>query len=240
MNDLDKWAVSRLNELMKKVHDGYESYSYHIVYHAIRNFCVVDMSNFYLDIIKDVLYCDSKNGLNRRSAQTAMFLILDSLVRMLSPILAFTSDEIWKAMPHRSTDNAENVIFNDLNKPFEEYALSDDKIKDFNKLSEIRDKVNLALEEARSEKLIGKPLEAKVCIFAESEDYVLLNKYSHLLKTVFIVSDVDIHESSEFSVKVDKADGEKCERCWAYSDSVGTNVEHPTLCSRCAEVVKSL
>lgn len=240
MNELDKWAVSRLNDLMKKVRDGYENYAYHIVYHAIRNFCVVDMSNFYLDIVKDVLYCDSANGKARRSAQTAMFLVLDSLVRMLSPILAFTADEIWKAMPHRSSDNTENVIFNDLNSPFEEYALSEEKIADFNRLSEIRDSVNLALEAARNEKLIGKPLEAKVCITAPAEDAALLNKYENLLKTIFIVSGVDVHEGDELFVKVDKAGGEKCERCWTYSETVGKDSEHPTLCARCAAVVKGL
>lgn len=240
MNELDRWAVSRLNDLMKKVRDGYENYAYHIVYHAVRNFCVVDMSNFYLDIVKDVLYCDSANGKARRSAQTAMFLILDSLVRMLSPILAFTADEIWKAMPHRSSDNTENVIFNDLNKPFDEYALSEEKIADFNRLSEIRDSVNLALEAARNDKLIGKPLEAKISITANSSDAAVLNKYAELLKTVFIVSGVDVHEGDELSVKVDKADGEKCERCWTYSETVGKDGEHPTLCARCAAVVKGL
>ena len=198
------------------------------------------MSNFYLDIVKDVLYCDSANGKARRSAQTAMFLVLDSLVRMLSPILAFTADEIWKAMPHRSSDNTENVIFNDLNSPFEEYALSEEKIADFNRLSEIRDSVNLALEAARNEKLIGKPLEAKVCITAPAEDAALLNKYENLLKTIFIVSGVDVHEGDELFVKVDKAGGEKCERCWTYSETVGKDSEHPTLCARCAAVVKGL
>ena len=240
MNELDKWAVSRLNELILKVRDAYENYAYHIVYHAIRNFCVVDMSNFYLDVVKDILYCDSPNGKDRRSAQTAMFLILDSLVKMLSPILAFTSDEIWKAMPHRSADNVENVIFNDLNEPFDEYALSAEKIADFDRLSEIRDSVNLALEAARNDKLIGKPLEAKVIIAAKADDLALLNKYSNILKTVFIVSGVDVIEGDELSVKVDKADGEKCERCWTFSESVGHDHDHPTLCARCSAVVKGL
>ena len=240
MNELDKWAVSRLNELILKVRDAYENYAYHIVYHAIRNFCVVDMSNFYLDVVKDILYCDSPNGKDRRSAQTAMFLILDSLVKMLSPIIAFTSDEIWKAMPHRSADNVENVIFNDLNEPFDEYALSAEKIADFDRLSEIRDSVNLALEAARNDKLIGKPLEAKVIIAAKADDLALLNKYSNILKTVFIVSGVDVIEGDELSVKVDKADGEKCERCWTFSESVGHDHDHPTLCARCSAVVKGL
>jgi len=249
MSELDKWAISRLNELMDKVKEAYENYEYHLVFHAIRNFCVVDMSNFYLDIIKDVLYCEDKNGLKRRSAQTAMFLILDTMVRLLAPILAFTSDEIWKTMPHRSSDNAENVMYNPFVGHYDEYQLSEDKINEYLELSTLRDDINVVLEEARASKLIGKPLEAKVILYCDDENY---NKYvskTETLATVLIVSQVSVVKgnggkacanNAGISAEVVVADGEKCERCWCYSTEVGKDSDHPTLCPRCAAVVRNM
>jgi len=249
MAEIDKWAISRLNELIDKVKAAYEGYEYHLVYHAIRNFCVVDMSNFYLDIIKDTLYCDAKYGIKRRSSQTAMFLILDAMVRMLAPILAFTSDEIWKSMPHRSTDDIDNVMFNPMVEKYTEYQLSDEKIEEYVNLSVLRDDINIVLEEARNAKLIGKPLEAKVILHCDEENY---NKYSDkadLLATVLIVSKVEIikdnggkvcEHNNGIGAEVFTADGQKCDRCWCYSDKVGTDSEHPTLCPRCAAVVKNI
>ncbi len=249
MNTLDRWAITRLNDLIEKVAQAYENYEYHIVYHAIRNFCVVDMSNFYLDVIKDVLYCDSKNGLRRRSAQTAMFIILDAMVRILAPILCFTADEIWQAMPHRSSDDATNVMFNQMVKPYTEYALDDAEMAELQTLIALRDDVNLVLEEARNAKLIGKPLEAAVTLFCDEKAVEQLSDKAELLKMMFIVSDVAIVNGSDgkvcehyngVSVKVDVANGGKCERCWCFSAEVGQDEAHPTLCARCAAVVKQL
>ncbi len=249
MSELDKWAISRLNELMDKVKEAYENYEYHLVFHSIRNFCVVDMSNFYLDVIKDVLYCEDKNGLKRRSAQTAMFLILDTMVRMLAPILAFTSDEIWKAMPHRSTDNAENVMYNPFVGHYDEYQLSNEKIEEYLDLSVLRDDINVVLEEARTAKLIGKPLEAKVILYCDDENYEKYADKADLLATVLIVSQVSVVKGNGgkacankpgISAEVAVADGEKCERCWCYSEEVGKDSEHPTLCPRCAAVVRNM
>ena len=249
MSELDKWAISRLNELMDKVKEAYENYEYHLVFHSIRNFCVVDMSNFYLDVIKDVLYCEDKNGLKRRSAETAMFLILDTMVRMLAPILAFTSDEIWKAMPHRSTDNAENVMYNPFVGHYDEYQLSNEKIEEYLDLSVLRDDINVVLEEARTAKLIGKPLEAKVILYCDDENYEKYADKADLLATVLIVSQVSVVKGNGgkacankpgISAEVAVADGEKCERCWCYSEEVGKDSEHPTLCPRCAAVVRNM
>ena len=198
------------------------------------------MSNFYLDVVKDILYCEKADGAERRSAQSAMFLILDAMVRLLAPILCFTSDEIWQEMPHRKSDVTENVMFNSFVEMYRDYELSSEQMAEYDKLIEIRNHVNGALETARSEKLIGKPLEAKVIIFCNGQDFELLHKKLSELSKLCIVSQVQLLRSDEFQVKVAKADGEKCERCWTYSIDVGKDSEHPTLCSRCAEVVKNI
>ncbi len=247
MLPLDKWAISALNDLMKRVKAGYEAYEYHIVYHAIRNFCVVEMSNFYMDVIKDTLYCEAKDGIKRRSAQTAMYLILDAMVKMLAPILSFTADEIWKAMPHRNGDDSENVAFNQMAQPYEEYQLDVNTMYEFEEFIKLRDDINLLLEEARSSKLIGKPLEAAVTLYCNDKAYDKLADKVEMIKMITIVSDVTLVKGSEgkacehfegVSAIVTKAEGEKCERCWMYSHDVGSDSEHPTLCPRCAAVVK--
>ena len=249
MYELDKWAISRLNDLIDKVNAAYENFEYHIVFHAIRNFCVVDMSNFYLDIIKDVLYCEDKNGLKRRSTQTAMFLILDAMVRMLAPILVFTSDEIWKSMPHRSTDVSDNVMFNPFVGRYEDYQLSDDKLVEYNRLSVLRDDINLILEEARASKLIGKPLEAKVILYCDDKNYDEFCTKADALAMILIVSQVKIVKGNSgkqcqnnpgISAEVLFAEGQKCERCWCYSEEVGKDPDHPTLCPRCSSVVHNI
>ncbi|MDP4108966.1 MAG: isoleucine--tRNA ligase [Bacillota bacterium] len=251
MEELDRWALMRLNALIKKVRDAYENYEYHIISHAIHNFCVVDMSNFYLDVIKDRLYCEQHDGKPRRSAQTAMYLILDALVRMLAPILAFTSDEIWKAMPHHSGANREHVVLNDMPTPDEKYEFSEELSEKWAKIVALRDDVNGVLEKARAEKLIGKPLEAKVKLYAEGEALDFLKSLNTMLPAIFIVSQVETAEGAggddqfdyfgtKLGVKVSRALGDKCERCWIYSENIGENKEHPSLCKRCADVVSEL
>ena len=166
MLELDRWAVTKLNELIEKVFKAYDNYEFHVVSHAINDFCVVELSSFYLDIIKDRLYCEERNGLKRRSAQTALYLILDTMTKMFAPILAFTCDEIWQAMPHRAGDDARNVVFNDMNKPFTDYALDEDEMARWDELIALRNDVNAVLEAARADKRIGKPLEAAVTLHA--------------------------------------------------------------------------
>ena len=249
MLELDRWAITRLNQLTEKVIKGYEDFEYHIVYHAIRNFCVVDMSNFYLDVIKDRLYCDEKDGLERRSAQTAMYIILDSMVRMLAPILCFTADEIWHAMPHSEGDNADNVVFNHMARIHENYALNGEHMAKWDDVIALRDDINAVLEAARASKQIGKPLEAKVELYASGEQKDKLSAMTELLRMLLIVSDVQVKEEGEgtacpshegVSARVFKAEGEKCERCWTFTHDVGSDPDHPTLCARCARVVKKL
>ena len=169
MLPLDRWAITKLNDLIRRVAKAYDNYEFHVVSHAINDFCVVELSSFYLDIIKDRLYCEERNGLKRRSAQTALFLILDSMTKMFAPILAFTCDEIWLAMPHRAEDDARNVLLNVMNQPFDAYALSEDELARWDQLIRVRTDVNGVLEAARAEKRIGKPLEAAVTLRADDD-----------------------------------------------------------------------
>ena len=207
------------------------------------------MSNFYLDVIKDRLYCDEKDGLERRSAQTAMYIILDSMVRMLAPILCFTADEIWHAMPHSEGDNADNVVFNHMARIHENYALNGEHMAKWDDVIALRDDINAVLEAARASKQIGKPLEAKVELYASGEQKDKLSAMTELLRMLLIVSDVQVKEEGEgtacpshegVSARVFKAEGEKCERCWTFTHDVGSDPDHPTLCARCARVVKKL
>ncbi len=247
MPELDKWALMKLNDLAAKVREGYESYEFHTVFHAIHNFCVVDMSNFYLDVIKDRLYCDETDGLSRRSAQTTIYRILSALVRMLSPILCFTADEIWQAMPHAAEDDVRNVAYNEMPQVDEALSFSDEDRAKWDKLTAFRDDVNKALEGARTAKTIGKPLEACVTVYADAEQAAFLNSCGQDLADLCIVSELDVvagdgeGAASEnlpgLKIAVARAAGEKCLRCWKQAKTVGSDAKHPGLCARCAKVV---
>ena len=238
MEELDRWAVTRLNALMEKCFAAYDEYEFLVATHAVNDFCVVDMSNFYLDVIKDRLYCDEKDGAPRRSAQTALYLILDTMTRIMAPILCFTCDEIWQAMAHREGDDARNVLFNDMHQPFTDYALDDAAMERWAVIEALRDKVNAALEAARSEKKIGKSLEAAVTVTVPEAEGWLAETPN--LADLLIVSQVTVQTGSEVAVEVRKAEGGKCERCWKVLPAVGADAEHPTLCPRCAAAVRSL
>jgi len=247
MQDIDKWALIRLSKLTEKVLDAYRNYEFHIVQHAIHNFCIVDMSNFYLDVIKDRLYAEKADSKARRAAQSVMYKVLDSLVRMLAPVLAFTSEEIWQSMPHTLADKKEYVILNDMPKPAPE--LYDDVFESkWASLMMVKADVAKALEEARGAKIIGKSLGASVEIFAEGSYYELLKEMESELSTYFITSGAKVSEMSAapaelvagetgIKVAVKVAEGGECERCWIHSETVGKNSEHPTLCARCASVL---
>jgi len=246
MAEIDKWALIKLDDLKKKVTDAYDAFEFHQVYHSIRNFCVVDMSNFYLDVIKDRLYCDKTDGVSRRAAQSAMYQILNSLTKMLAPILAFTSQEIWECMPHLDSDNAENVLLNDIPKK-EGLTFEAGFMDKWEKIHSVKDAVKKQLEELRAQKVIGSSLDADVKLYAEGELYSFLNSVADILPQVLIVSKVSVDnavggkEDDEFKglgVEVSKASGCKCARCWTYSDSVGKDAEHPEICERCASVIK--
>ncbi|MDR0287034.1 MAG: isoleucine--tRNA ligase [Clostridiales bacterium] len=246
MVELDKWALLRLNGLISKVNAAYDGYEFHTMFHAIHNFCVVDMSNFYLDIIKDRLYTSGKNSQERRSGQTAMYVILDALVKILSPVLVFTCEEIWGNMPHRAQDNIESLQLNDwpvLNELYDNTELE----QKWDKIINLKYDVSKVLELARNDKVIGHSLNAEVTIYADGEQYEFLKSVECELQTVFIVSGfkllpsnkapetaVDSEYFSSIKISVAPAEGEKCERCWMYSTTVGSVPEHPTICKRCA------
>ena len=240
MLELDRWAVTKLNALIEKCFAAYDEYEFHTVSHAINDFCVVELSSFYLDIIKDRLYCEETDGLKRRSAQTALWMILDTMTKLFSPILAFTCDEIWQAMPHRAEDDSRNVVLNDMNKPFAEYALDDAAMAKWSRIIAVRNAVNGALEAARAEKKIGKALEADIYLTVTAEDAFLKEMDGVELADIMITSGVVVTVGDELKVDVVAAKGEKCERCWKVLSSVGTVAEHPTVCKRCAAVVSKM
>ena len=231
MEEIDKWALNSLNKLVEKVTAAYESYEFHMIYHNIHNFCVVDMSNVYLDIIKDRLYTHKADSKSRRSAQTAMYIVLDSLVKLIAPFLCYTSEEIWSYMPHVKDAEDFSVLMNDMPKVNNEYANAELEEK-WARILEVRERVLKALEEARSEKKIGKSLEASVAITTKA-DYEFLKGIEESLAEIFIVSSVNVSEGED-NITIAAAEGEKCERCWTVSKTVGTNAEHPTICARCA------
>ncbi len=254
MEELDRWAITRLNDLIRKAEIAYQNYEFHVISHLVNDFCVVDLSSFYLDIIKDRLYCEQKDSLRRRSAQTALFLILDSLAKLFAPILAFTCDEIWLSMPHRAADDPRNVVLNCMNQPFDAYALDDEALARWDRLIRLRDDVNGVLETARASKRIGKPLEAAVTLKpTDEETRGLMDEVSSMnLAELLIVSKCLISEDeaageaaaagngSNFpclDIAVVEAPGTKCPRCWMHSEQADPETG---LCPRCAAVVAAL
>lgn len=245
LQPIDRWALAQLDKLNAKVRAGYDAFEFHQVFHAVHNFCVVDMSNFYLDVIKDRLYSEKADSTLRRAAQTTMHIILDNMTRMIAPILAYTADEIWESMRHEAGEDATGVVFNQMPELTGVNA-DDDFTASWDKIHEIRDDVKKALEMARNEKVIGASLDAKVQLFCEGDLYNFVKSVEHELATVFITSQVEVvngtngsftGEVEGLSVTVLAAEGEKCARCWAYSDTVGSDHNHEEVCARCAAVL---
>ena len=252
MEALDRWAITKLNELLVKCEAAYQNYEFLTVSHAVNDFCVVTLSSLYLDIIKDRLYCDGADSAARRSAQSALWIILDAMTKVFAPILAFTCDEIWLQMPHRNGDDGRNVLLNQMSKPYADYALSDTEMAVWETALRVRSDVNGVLETARADKRIGKSLEAHVALFANDEDAkAALDAVKSVdLPEIFIVSNVSTNETAPaegavvgqgvnfpgLTIAVTEAKGTKCPRCWMHSESPD---EHD-LCPRCAAVCKAL
>lgn len=245
---LDQWALARLNTLVARCTAAFDAYEFHAVIHAIHNFCVVDMSNFYLDVIKDRLYCEGRDSSKRRSGQTAIYEILDAMVRLLAPLLAFTSNEIWQAMPHHAGAAPAHVMLNDMPKARADWTLSPEDAEFWAASLRLRDDVNKALELARAEKLIGKPLDARVTLYVSDEAAEAFKRIARQdLATLFIVSRVDVVygpgegvSAAQFTgvtVQVQPSAAPKCPRCWTRSDETGTEPDHPELCPRCVRAI---
>ena len=237
LSELDRWVLHRLARLIKRVTQAYEDYSYHIVYQALHNFCTVDLSNFYLDVQKDRLYCSAPDDPGRRAVQTVMMIVLECLTRMMAPILTFTAEEIWQLLPGERPPSVQMAGWPEADPQWEDPELE----RRWEELLAVRGEATRVLEEARREKLIRGSLEAALAIWAEGDLYRLLEQYRELLAEIFIVSSVELHEGLNqapagaqegqelpLKIMVKKAPAAKCPRCWIYAAPA-----EGELCPRC-------
>ncbi len=244
--EIDRLAMSMLQHLIEKVDKAYETFAFHEVFHSIYNFCVIDMSSFYLDVLKDRLYTFKTDSKERRAAQGVLHNILITLTKLIAPITSFTAEEIWSHIPGEREESVFLSSFPKVNEEFKDKELEDR----WQELLSIRNEVNKALEIRRQEKVIGNALEAKVSLFVDDATYKFIEKYKDFLPTLFIVSSTEVINSSDvpaeayksddkkgLAVLVEKAGGAKCERCWNWSVSVGEHKDHPALCKRCSEAL---
>jgi len=238
--EIDRFILHRLQKVAGRLLRAYEKYEFHILFHALHNFCAVDLSAFYLDVLKDRVYTSAATSPERRAAQTAMFLLLEGITRLMAPVLSFTADEVWSYLPRRGGE-AGSVHLAEFPQ-VDETVLDEALGERWERLMGVRDEVLKVLEAARQRKLIGNALEAKVEILAGHALLPFLRGYAKDLPTIFIVSAVDLKPapagSPELSVVVHRAPGKKCERCWVYRESVGQSAEYPTVCDRCVAVLK--
>ena len=247
MEALDRWALTKLDDLIAVCRRAYDAYEFHVVSHAINDFCVVELSSFYLDILKDRLYCEARDGLRRRSAQTALYLILDGMAKLFAPILAFTCDEIWQAMPHRAGDDARNILLNQMPENCAAYRLSAQEMANWDTVMKLRQDVNGVLELARADKRIGKALEAHVSLC--TADAALRSACADAdLAEICIVSSCAWESAPDgaltgtgtnfpqLTIGVTEARGVKCPRCWMHTEQPNAD----GLCPRCARVIAAL
>jgi isoleucyl-tRNA synthetase len=238
--EIDRYALDTLNRLVEKCVKAYEDYQFHAIFHRLHNYCSVDLSAFYLDILKDRIYTFPKKSLGRRAAQTVLYEISQKMTKLMAPILAFTADEVWRHIP----GNADSVHLETF--PEIDFAMLDDELSErWQTLRDIRRLVSKAAEEKRAKKEIGHSLDAKIILHVNNRWEDFLGPYTDELPFLFIVSQVDLVEGGEgavsdetlpgLSVDVEKAEGIKCQRCWNYSTSVGSVSAHPETCARCAK-----
>jgi len=239
--EIDRFVLHQLQKLAGRLLRAYDRYEFHVLFHALHNFCAVDLSAFYLDVLKDRVYTSTARSPERRAAQTAMYLTLQALTRLMAPVLSFTAEEIWGYIPRRG-DEPESVHLAEF--PRVDDAYMDEALAErWDRLLRVRDEVLRALEESRQRKVIGNALEAKVELTAGAGLLPFLQGYAADLPTIFIVSAVELTPAGagdpELTVTVRRAPGRKCERCWVYRESVGQSLTHPTLCDPCVAVLQS-
>lgn len=244
LNELDRFALIRLNRMIERVRKAYDQYEFHLVYQTVHHFCAVEMSAFYLDIIKDRLYVSLPDDPGRRAAQTVLYDALLAVTKLIAPILPHTADEVWKHTP-----GVDEISVQLTDMPEADASLFDEAFEaKWMKLIDVRDEVNKALEDARNRKVIGNSLSAQVHLYPDEETARLLAGFDRL-ELLFIVSQVIVHPAGEAapqealalkgaSILVLPAEGEKCERCWNVTRDVGTVAEHPTLCARCGHIME--
>ncbi|MGB8654663.1 MAG: isoleucine--tRNA ligase [Candidatus Acidiferrales bacterium] len=241
--EMDAWMVRRTGELVRECREWYAKFEFHRAYHALHDFCAVDLSAFYFDVLKDRLYTSGANSRARRSAQTALYQIAQALVRLIAPVLVFTAEETWKYLPRAAGEMAGSV--HQMEFPASkglEAAIDDARAADWQNLLGVREEVLRAMEPARAAKTISSGLEARVTLQATGDLGALLRKHVAELPGLFIVSQVQVADGSGEGVKVtvERAQGKKCDRCWNYSTRVGESAEYPTLCERCLPVVQEI
>ena len=239
LHEMDRWALHRLQKVIARIREAYERFEFHVVYHSVQNFCAVEMSALYFDILKDRLYTFPSSSRGRKSAQTALYEILKTLTCLMAPILSFTSEEVWKYLP-QGPEKAESVHLTSFPKVQGEY-LDEALSERWERIWEIRALVTKALEEARREKVIGLSLDAQVHLHLPEKVFSFLKSYEKDLRAIFIVSSVTLRragDEKEMKVEVLRAEGKKCERCWNYEVSVGQHPEHQAICERCIEAIK--
>jgi len=249
MDELDRWVLSRLQELSERVLRAYDDFEFHLVYHNLHNFCVLDLSAFYLDIVKDRLYTSANASLARRSAQTAIHEILEVLVRLMAPILSFTADEIWQHMKEKKdTPSVHTEIFVSPNSDYKDRDLG----SRWDTILAVRKEVTKTLENARKEKKIGHPLDASIDLGLSPALFNELKTYENRLRSIFIVSSVNlvaleelvgVEESEtipDLKVRVHTSEDPKCERCWVHDPTVGQDVSHPKICNRCLSAMSEM
>ena len=250
LEPLDQYMLRQTAAMAADVTRWYDEFAFHKIYQRVLNFCVVDLSAFYFDILKDRLYISAPNSVGRRAAQTATWRILEALVRLLAPIMSFTCEEVWgylPAVPARAA-SVHMAFFPKREEIFGSTQVAEDprQIEDWTTLLAVREQVLKALEEARNAKQIGKSVEAQVKVSAADPVYSVLARYGEQLRYVFIVSAVTLEQKGPGNgtgavvVQVSKADGTKCSRCWNYSIHVGEDKEHPTVCERCSAILKEI
>ena len=246
MFEIDKWAMHKLEELKEKTTEYYDKYEFYSLFQEITYFCSMEMSSFYLDIVKDRLYCEGTTSIERRSAQTVLTEVLKVLVRIISPVLSFTADEIWERIPEALKEE-ESVHLSKWIEARPEY-LNKELAQKWDKIARLRREVNKKLEAERQTGLIGHSLDARVLLNIANEEYSFIKDYTeNEVSDLFIVSQVKFvndnlaeSEIEGINIAVEKASGEKCERCWKYDEEVGHNNNHPDVCPRCASVLEKM
>jgi isoleucyl-tRNA synthetase len=241
MSEIDKWAMQQLQKLIVNVRQAYENFAFHRVFSLIYNFCTVEMSSIYMDVLKDRMYCEATDSLSRRSGQTAMYKILDRLVRMLAPILVHTAEEAWTVMKFKSQE-AESVHLTEMPKVDDSIDWESQEPR-WQKIMNLRDEVLRVLEGLRKEQKIGSNLEASITVYSDDEELTtILNDFGlKRFAALCIVSEIKLQKGEgETMVAAEKNSCQKCQRCWNYWPSVGTDSSHPDLCERCVSVVRKV
>jgi len=237
LSSLDKWMLSRLNRLIDRVSNAYNDYSFHSIYHSLHNFCAVDLSALYLDIVKDRIYVENRNAVKRRASQTVILQTIVSLVKLLSPVLSSTAEEMWSYLKgYVKEDSVFLASFPSVDKEHINEGLEEE----WSRVWGLREIINKKIEEKRVEKVIGHSLDAKVIITVPEKDFLLLKKMDEELKDIIIVSQVELRRGDEVDIVVQKAEGEKCERCWQYTTEMTVSEKFPRVCSRCESILSSL